>query len=94
MKELILLVLKFVSAGSQTMRSPDKQNFLCAIVPWLWVAAAAVGHCQGGRSLPAPGERFEAGLQAGSLRTSFTSSFHWLNTQHKAFSRTVLSLRG
>lgn len=30
MEKLILLALKFVSAGSQAMRSPDNQDLLCA----------------------------------------------------------------
>ena len=68
MKELILLALKFISADSQDMRSPDNQDLLCANIPRLRVAVAAVGHCQGGRSLPVPGEGFKAGLQAGSLK--------------------------
>lgn len=71
------------------MRSPDNQDLLRASNPWLRVAVVAVGHCQGGRSLPTPGEGFKAGLQVGFFKhTIFTCV-----SLHKAFPRAALSLR-
>lgn len=60
---MILLALRFVSADSQAIRSPDKgtgsgQTSL----------STAVGHCQGGRSLPTPGEGFKAEVQAAPFK--------------------------
>lgn len=73
------------------MRSPDNQDLLCANILWLQEAVAAVDCCQGGRSVPIPGEgRSKSSLpQAHSLYLHFTHGM-----RPCPLSRTVLSPQG
>lgn len=76
------------------MRSPDNQDLLCANIPWLREAVAAVNCCRGGRSVPIPGEGFRA-ADTGSLPQAHHFHLHFTHGMRPCpSSRTALSPQG
>lgn len=86
MKEFILLALRFVSAGSQAMRSPEKG--ICSVQTPLsqQLATARVEDL-----CPLQVRVSKQGYRQPPSSTSPAPPLHWYKTQHEAFSRTALN---